>query len=106
MSKKSGRQSKGKDCGSFTHTFFSNYKVYAFCRVQIYSRSSSSVEAPISRDPCLPTQDRPLGYVDIFVDNFMTLAHGKLNQKQVRKILMQAVDQVIRPLQASDPSTR
>ena len=60
---------------------------------------TSSVEAPNSRDPCLPTQDRPLGYVDIFVDDFLTLAQGKLNRKRVRKILMQAIDQVIRPLQ-------
>ena len=67
---------------------------------------TSSVEAPISRDPCLPTQDRPLGYVDIFVDDFLTLAQGKLNRKRVRKILMQAIDQVIRPLQATDPATR
>ena len=64
------------------------------------------VEALISLDPCLPTQDCQLGYVDIFVDDFLTLAQGKLNRKRVRKILMQAIDQVIRPLQASDPATR
>ena len=96
----------GKIVGAAAHTYiFEQLQVYAFCGVQIYSRSSSSVEAPISRDPCLPTQDRPLGYVDIFVDDVMTLAQEKLNRKQVRKILMQAIDQLIWPLQASDPST-
>ena len=67
---------------------------------------TSPVEVPVSRDPSLPKPTRRLGYVDIFVDDFMALAQGRLNKRRVRRALLQAIDQVFRPLEPNDPSTR
>ena len=44
---------------------------------------TSPVEIPVSRDPSLPKPTTCLGYVDIFVDDFMALAQGRLNKRRV-----------------------
>lgn len=69
---------------------------------------NSTVELPVSRrDPSLPKPTKRLGYVDICVDDFMALAQDRLNKRRVRRrTLLQAIDQVFRPLETDDPTTR
>ena len=44
-----------------------------------------------------------LEYVDIFMDNFILLTHGPIEQKQqFRWILLECLDSVIRPLDHTD----
>ena len=54
------------------------------------------------RDPSLPSQARPLRYIDVFVDDFLGLSQGRGNGRRVRKILLHAVDDVLRPLEDGD----
>ena len=70
------------------------------------SKVAAAVQAPDTRDPSLPTREQYLSYIDIFVDDFMALAQGRLNKRRVRRILLQAIDQVFRPLSKDDPETR
>lgn len=62
----------------------------------------------IPRDPSLPTSNSPLSYVDVFVDDFIGLAqqyHPNVvnsNARRVRRIMMHAIDSVIRPLEPGD----
>ena len=72
----------------------------------IPSMIPAAVPVPTHRDPALPAQDQPLSYVDVFVDDFVGLCQGKQNQRRVRRTLLQAIDQVFRPLSPVDPSTR
>ncbi|KAL7526950.1 hypothetical protein ACHAXR_005745 [Thalassiosira sp. AJA248-18] len=65
----------------------------------------SSVPLPDSRDPCLPTTTDPLQYVDIFVDDFVSLAQRPF-LRRVRRTLLQAVDQVFRPVDPQDNAFR
>ena len=65
-----------------------------------------NLQVPIPRDPCLPSSTFP-GYVDIFVDDFVTLAQGNTTMlEHVRNTLMNAIDQVFRPCDATDSPTR
>ena len=49
------------------------------------------------------TGDPPLEYVDVFMDDFILLTQGPLaRQQQVRRILLECLDSVIRPLDQSD----
>ena len=66
------------------------------------SKCHPSVPVPLERDPSLPSQSRPLSYVDIFVDDFIGLAQDLTNGRRVRRILLHAIDDVIRPLSESD----
>ena len=63
---------------------------------------SNALPAPKLRDPSLPTNSKKLQYVDVFVDDFLALVQGKRNQRRVRRILMEAVDDVFRPLHDRD----
>ena len=58
------------------------------------------------RDPHLPYSKELLGYIDIFVDDFIGLAQGRNNRKRVRDILMTAIDEVFRPLSPTDKPSR
>lgn len=58
------------------------------------------------RDPHLPYSKKLLGYIDIFVDDFIGLAQGNHNRNRVRNILMSAIDEVFRPLSPSDKPSR
>lgn len=69
-------------------------------------RSSPYLPVPTQRDPSLPEQPRPLAYADVFVDDFIALAQRSGNSRRVRRILMHAIDDVFRPLDASDSSHR
>ena len=66
------------------------------------SKYHPSDPVPLDRDPSLPSQSRPLSYIDIFVDDFIGLAQDLTNERRVRRILLHAIDDVIRPLSESD----
>ena len=67
---------------------------------------SPALQVPIVRDPSLPSTDKPVSYVDIFVDDFVGLAQGSSNSRRVRRILMHAIDDVFRPLESADNAYR
>ena len=69
-------------------------------------RALATLDAPTSRDPCLPRSGQPTQYTDIFVDDFVGLAQGHVAGRRVRRILMQAIDDVIRPLDPEDSPHR
>ena len=54
------------------------------------------------RDPSLSTAGKPSAYVDVFVDDFIALAQGQSGGRRVRRIILQAVDDVLRPLDVTD----
>ena len=54
----------------------------------------------------LPYNGKHLKYIDVFVDNFITLMQGQHNASEVRSILMHAVDAVFRPNDFFDKSNR
>ena len=58
------------------------------------------------RDPYLPHSKEKLGYIDVFVDDFIGLAQGKKHRNRVRNTLMSAIDEVFRPLSPSDKPSR
>ena len=75
------------------------------------SKSDKNISRPkdariphITMDPCLPNGlfTKPLEYINAFIDNFMTLVQGKRAQKQVRGILMKAIDDMFRPMNFYD----
>ena len=60
----------------------------------------------IERNPLLPG-NRPLRAFDVFVDDFIGLAQGTPPQlRDTRRILFQAIDKVLRPLDSHDPPSR
>ena len=61
-------------------------------------RRGAEPEPP--RDPSLPASGKPAAYVDVFVDDFIGLAQGRRGGRRVRRILLHAVDDVLRPLDA------
>ena len=69
-------------------------------------RGNLGVETPSGRDPCLPSKSDPVGYVDVFVDDFVALAQQSGNSRRVRRTLMHAIDSVLRPLDTNDDTTR
>ena len=66
------------------------------------SKCHPSLPVPTTRDPSLPRQSKRLAYIDVFVDDFLGLSQGRKNGRRVRKILLHAVNDVIRPLEAGD----
>jgi hypothetical protein len=56
----------------------------------------------IPRDPSLPHTPTPLAYTDVYVDDFIAAAQGTTTQRQVRRLLLHAVDDIFRPLAPSD----
>ena len=66
----------------------------------------SAVPVPTSRDPCLPQVRRPLAATDVFVDDFIGLAQLSSTGRRVRRILMHAIDGVLRPLDKWDSPFR
>ena len=67
----------------------------------------SSVMVPTARNPNLPDRQRILSIIDVFVDDFIGAAQGSPRSlNRIRRILMTAIDDVLRPLDASDDSTR
>ena len=54
-------------------------------------------------NPSLATFRAPVASVDVFVDDFIALAQGSPNRTRwVRRILMEAIDDVLRPVDAQD----
>jgi hypothetical protein len=65
-----------------------------------------NLQTPVERDPSLPSLPFS-GYVDVFVDDFVTIAQGDdAHLEHVRSVLMNAIDQVFRPCDALDSATR
>ncbi len=62
--------------------------------------------APACRDPCLPKRQDPVSYVDVFVDDFISICQGNTSKSQVRKALLHAVDKVFRPNDNKDNTFR
>ena len=62
----------------------------------------------LTRDPSLPTSQKPLAYADVFVDDFIGAAQDPdLNNRQrVRKALLHSIDDVFQPLLPNDNPTR
>ena len=60
----------------------------------------------IPRDPSLPEGGSYAAYIDVFVDDFIALCQGEFNKKQVRRKLLQAIDQIFRPCDSSDSPFR
>ena len=71
-------------------------------------QASSSLPSgvPSIRDPSLPSSSTPTSYVDVFMDDFIAMAQGGSNRQRVRNLLLHAVDQVFRPNDFHDPTTR
>ena len=67
--------------------------------------SCAAGESPDTRDLSLPTTGEPLQYVDIFVDNFISLAQVP-NLRRVRQTLLHTINHVFRPLSAEDSAFR
>jgi hypothetical protein len=60
------------------------------------------IKIPTHRDPCLPSLQHPVKYVDVFVDDFIGLCQGHHNKSHVRQTLLHAVDAVFRPTDFHD----
>ena len=69
------------------------------------SSSDAAVGVPAARDPSLPSTGRPLEYVDIFVDDFVSLGQAPTTRR-VRRTLLHSIDHVFRPLTADDSPFR
>ena len=67
-------------------------------------RQQSSDIPDVECGPCLPNagKQRPLQYINVFMDNLLASAQGKWGQHQVRRILMKAIDDVFCPLDFYD----
>jgi hypothetical protein len=67
-----------------------------------------ALEVPIGRDPLLARRRaRQLAYIDVFVDDFLGAAQGDVARLNlVRRILMDSIDLVFRPLEPGDSPTR
>ena len=65
-----------------------------------------STPVPLDRDPCLPRGSRPLQYIDVFVDDFLGLTQGRARGRRTRRILLHAIDSIIRPLSPDDDPHR
>ena len=67
----------------------------------------SSVSLPSQRNPNLPDRQRILSIIDVFVDDFIAAAQGSPRRlNRIRRILMDAIDDVFRPIDATDDPTR
>jgi hypothetical protein len=68
---------------------------------------TGSVPAQQIRNPLLPIRQRILGVIDIFVDDFIGAAQGSTRRlNRIRRILMEAIDDIFRPLDAADSPAR
>ena len=67
--------------------------------------ATAAVSVPLTRDPSLPSTGTPVQYVDIFVDDFISLAQEP-NLRRVRQTLLHTIDHVFRPLSAEDSQFR
>ena len=61
-----------------------------------------AVQPPTRRDPSISTKLTPLSSIDVFMDNFIAMGQTQNTCPRVRKVLMEAIDQVFRPLDALD----
>ena len=62
----------------------------------------SVLNVPSAIDPPLPSTGKPLSYVDISVGNCFGLAQEYSNSYQVRRIFLDAIDDIFCPLDSTD----
>ena len=68
-------------------------------------RAPTAVAPPTLRDPLLPQRQRILASIDVFLDDFIAAAQGSTRRlNKIRRILMQSIDHVFRPLDKVTPS--
>ena len=67
---------------------------------------NARLDAPAARDPSLPANMTLAAYIDVFVDDFIALCQGHANRRRVRRLLLQAVDQIFRPNDFHDDAFR
>ena len=65
-----------------------------------------AVQPPTRRDPSIPTKLTPLSSIDVFMDNFIVMGQTQNTCCRVRNVLMEAIDQVFRPLDTLDDPYR
>ena len=58
------------------------------------------------QDPSLPSVRCLLAATDVFIDNFLGLAHLSSKSRRISQILMHAIDKILRPLDASNSPFR
>ena len=51
---------------------------------------------------CDPSLPHPFSYINVFVDDFTRLPQESSNSRRVRKILLHAIDDVLRPLEPTN----
>mmetsp|Transcript_20086 Transcript_20086/g.29792 ORF Transcript_20086/g.29792 Transcript_20086/m.29792 type:complete len:644 (-) Transcript_20086:159-2090(-) len=69
--------------------------------------ASTALAIPQTRNPLLPNRQRILAAVDVFVDDFIAVGQGSPQRlHRLRRILMTAIDDILRPVDANDPSHR
>jgi hypothetical protein len=75
--------------------------------LQTHRSHDQSATAVPNTAPMLSLHRRPLSIVDVFVDDFIGAAQGKRRKlQQVRRTIMHAIDDVLRPLSPDDPIQR
>ena len=65
----------------------------------------SDIEAVFSTPPDTSSRD-PLAAVDVYVDDFLLLAQTEHNKQRVMREALYSIDNILRPLTASDPPHR
>jgi hypothetical protein len=58
------------------------------------------------RDPSLPSRLDQAKYIDVFVDDFIAICQGHHHHRNVRRILLKAIDNVFRPIDFYDDASR
>jgi hypothetical protein len=69
--------------------------------------ASTAVALPPTTNPLLRFYQRPTRAFDVFVDDFIAVAQGTTpSLRRTRRILLDTIDQVLRPLSPTDPPYR
>ena len=68
--------------------------------------SREAVHPPTARDPSIPNKLTPVSTVDVFMDDFIAMGQTNKDCRRVRNVLMNAIDEVFRPLDAFDDPYR
>lgn len=60
------------------------------------------MSTPPNRNPPLPSMSKPVGYIDVFVNNSLGPSQGRGGDRRVWKILLHAIDNIIHHLGCFD----
>ena len=67
----------------------------------VHTAQSLAPTSGVAVNPPLPTTGKPLEFVDIFVDDFVSLGQSP-NTRRVRKTLLHSIDHVFHPVADDD----